>query len=232
MTEKVLVVIPAYNEVETISELVHDIRKRLHLDVLVIDDGSTDKTGLWAGGAGAHVIEHSENTHIAQSIIDGFDYAERIGYDRVVTIDAGGSHNPNHIPKLLAAHAHLVIGTRTFKTNVPKRRELLSNAAREVMWRLLSGPGVRPKVEDPTSGFRVYSRLAYRTLLARRNDGLLRARSFDWQLESLFWLDRLQPPIAIAQVPISYAYTNSSLRARVLWDAAKSVVWMWRQRRA
>ena len=97
---KTAVVIPAYNEAETIGELVR--RARRFADVCVVDDASTDGTGDLAERNGcAHCVRHETNTHIAGGILSGFRWALSAGYDRCITMDAGLSHDPDGIPAFM-----------------------------------------------------------------------------------------------------------------------------------
>jgi len=98
---KIIVVIPAYNEAENIAEVV--TRATRHAPVLVVNDGSTDRTGeIAAALPNTAVINHERNTHIPGAILDGFRYALANGYDYAVTMDAGLSHDPGLLPALIA----------------------------------------------------------------------------------------------------------------------------------
>jgi len=92
---KTLIVIPAYNEELTIGSVVALAKK--YGDVLVVDDGSKDKTSKIAQEVGAVVLRHEVNKGKGQALKTGFNYALRNGYDIVVCIDADGQQNPNEI---------------------------------------------------------------------------------------------------------------------------------------
>ena len=80
--------VPAYNEADTIEEVVR--RASRHADVCVVDDASNDGTGeIVAGLERVHCIRHERNTHIARGILDGFRYGLEAGYDFCVTMDSG-----------------------------------------------------------------------------------------------------------------------------------------------
>lgn len=127
---KHLVVIPAYNEEETIREVVE--RALEYSDVLVVDDASKDQTPeILKAMIRKHpkklfTIRHEKNTHIPGGIQDGMKFAVEKKYDSVVTMDAGLSHDPSKLPEFLQTHADLVIGSRVTTDGVPLYRKLIS----------------------------------------------------------------------------------------------------------
>ena len=219
-----LVVVPAYNEADTIAEVAR--RAARHADVCVVDDASTDATAeLAAAIPRVHVVRHATNTHIAGAILDGFRHARAGAYAHCITMDAGLSHDPDAIPAFQArADADLVLGYRARREGVPLVRVGLSRAAnwlmnlalerRRVPW---GGAGLR----DCTSGFRMYSRRAYELLL----DAPLRSRAFDFHIESLAVVWRAG--LAVAEVPIAYRFTNSSLRREIVAEALRTCGRLW-----
>jgi dolichol-phosphate mannosyltransferase len=102
---KTLIIIPAYNEEETIAQVIHGAVK--HADVCVVDDASKDKTPeIIKGLQRAYpnrlfTVRHEKNTHIPGGVQDGMKFALEKGYDYVITMDAGMSHNPDELPKFL-----------------------------------------------------------------------------------------------------------------------------------
>ncbi|HEX6078026.1 MAG TPA: tryptophan 7-halogenase [Methylomirabilota bacterium] len=154
-----LVLIPAFNEADTIADIVE--RARLHGPVLVVDDGSTDATATRAAAAGAEVIALGGRRGKGDALRRGFVEARRRGVARVVTLDGDGQHEPDEIPRLLKVASEqpdaLVIGGRlTGLTESPGR---VIPAARLAALRVagffidwLSGVAVL----DTQSGFRVY----------------------------------------------------------------------------
>lgn len=111
-----LVIIPAYDEEAAIAATLAELgAQRPDLDVLVVSDGSTDKTAALARAAGAAVVELPFNLGIGGALQTGFRYAVRRGYVRAVQFDADGQHDPREIAALEAAlddGAELVIGNR------------------------------------------------------------------------------------------------------------------------
>ena len=138
MTDRVLVVVPTYDEAENIERVL----ARLHAAVptahaLVVDDGSPDGTGeladeLAVADARVHVLRRTAKTGLGPAYVAGFRWAREHGFDVVVEMDADGSHAPEQLPQLLAAleSADLVLGSRYVPggavTDWPVHRLLLS----------------------------------------------------------------------------------------------------------
>ncbi len=151
-----LVVIPAYDEESTVGRVVTDVRG-LDLDVLVVDDGSRDRTAAVARDAGARVVRLPVNVGVGGALRCGFAYAVRRGFARVVQVDADLQHQPDAIPALLAAAdesgAELVVGSRfASEYRAPRSRRLLMR-----MLAALVSRRVGARFDDVTSGFRVIS---------------------------------------------------------------------------
>ena len=151
-----LVVIPAFNEAATVGEVVRGIR-RLGMESVVVDDGSSDDTATQAAAAGATVLRIPVNVGVGGALRTGFRHAVMRGATRVVQVDADLQHGPDQIPLLLAAADtghELVIGSRfsgsDYAVSGP-RRWAMRLLARMVSRRI----GVT--LTDVTSGFRVIS---------------------------------------------------------------------------
>ena len=159
-----LAVVPAYNERATVRDVIDSLhRKTPQLDVLVIDDGSTDATAELAEDAGARVLRMPFNLGIGGAVQAGFKYAAENGYDYMVQVDGDGQHDPGEISKLFAAaegpdRADMICGSR-FATATgyiaPISRRTGIHLFAFLLSRLLRQP-----VTDPTSGFRLYNRRA------------------------------------------------------------------------
>jgi glycosyltransferase involved in cell wall biosynthesis len=148
-----LVVIPAFNEAGSIVGVLNAVRAYFAGDVLVIDDGSTDDTGVLAARAGATVIRHACNLGIGAAVQTGFMYALGHGYDIVVRLDGDGQHDPAYIPRFLQEledGADVVVGSRFLA-----REGFQSTSVRRIGIFILSivSALVGTRVTDPTSGF-------------------------------------------------------------------------------
>lgn len=219
-----LVVVPAYNEADTIEEVVR--RSLEHADVCVVDDASTDDTPkLVEAIPGAHCIRHTKNTHIAGALLDGFRYGDQSGYDFCVTMDAGLSHDPAALPSFQShTDADLVIGYRERRVGVPWYRTGLSRGANALMNLALQRrfvPWGGAGLKDVTSGYRMYSRAAVRLLL----DAPLESRAFDFHIEALTYVFRAG--MKIEEVPIEYEMSNSSLRPQIVIEALRTCARLW-----
>jgi glycosyltransferase involved in cell wall biosynthesis len=162
MPERVLVIVPAFQEEASVATVVRQIRMSMNdglsafaLEVLVVDDGSTDNTAAQARLAGAIVASLPVNLGVGAALQTGFRYAVTRGYSTVVTIDADGQHPASHIPLLLQARGALIVGSRFVPGSVaPEWVSSTRSAAMGVLRRrLTTRTGVR--LFDPTSGFRV-----------------------------------------------------------------------------
>ena len=152
-----LVVIPAYNEEDALpATLAELVEIRPDLDVVVVSDGSVDKTAALARAAGVHVIDLPFNLGIGGALQAGFRYASRAGYDRAFQFDADGQHDPRELAALeagLDAGANLVIGSRFGDGIVEYKVGPLRRLAMRILgWSVnrLS----RQKFSDTSSGFR------------------------------------------------------------------------------
>lgn len=157
--QRVLIMIPAWNEVASIGEVVAEIRGELPgTDVLVIDDGSADDTALAARQAGAAVVRLPFNLGVGGARRLGFRYAKAHGYQIAVQMDADGQHDPRYVPKLIDGlqEASLVIGSR-----FAGEGDYHVHGPRLWAMRLLSvvlSRMARQRLTDTTSGFRACDR--------------------------------------------------------------------------
>lgn len=152
-----VVVIPAYNEAEDIGFVIGELNRHCDYPVVVVDDASTDQTIAAASKAGATVIPLAVQLGAWGATQAGLRYALRMGYDYVITMDADGQHQAESLPVLLQPiieeRADVVIGACTQR----------GSPLRKIAWKLMKKvSGLR--LEDLTSGFRVYDHRAIRRL--------------------------------------------------------------------
>ncbi len=150
----IFAIIPAFNEAERIQAVVE--RTLLYLPVLVVDDGSTDRTALVASQAGAQVLQQQPNQGKGAALKAGFRRALELGCLAVLTLDADGQHDPEEIPSFLEAYqqrgSDLIVGARDF-SQMPFSRRFANTSGR---W-LISWAAGQP-VRDNQSGYRLISR--------------------------------------------------------------------------
>jgi glycosyltransferase involved in cell wall biosynthesis len=156
---RTLIVIPALNEERSIASVIEGLRG-MNLDVLVVDDGSTDNTRNISIENGATVLSLPFNLGVGGALRTGFKYAVLHGYDSVVQVDADGQHLPREISKLMHAadqsHADLVIGSRFLNSDTSQQMSV--SRMRQLGMKLLARVASRAtgtRLTDTTSGFRV-----------------------------------------------------------------------------
>jgi glycosyltransferase involved in cell wall biosynthesis len=154
---KRLAIVPAFNEEASIGRVIDEIRALDPVfDIVVIDDGSVDRTAAVASDRGVYVVRLPFNLGIGGAMQTGYRFALEHGYDVAVQIDGDGQHDPRELPKILApvldGRADLVVGSR-----FGAEGEFRSSPARRVGIRLFASivsAVVRQRVTDTTSGFR------------------------------------------------------------------------------
>lgn len=161
--EKILVVIPAYNEERTIGSVVARVKESVPMaDVLVVDDHCSDNTAQVAREAGARVITLPLHLGYGVALQTGFKYALESCYDYVVQMDGDGQHEPRCINDLLAevqsGAADLALGSRFLRDRSYKAQFTRRLGMR--LFGLLTSLAVQQRITDPTSGFQALSRQA------------------------------------------------------------------------
>ncbi len=195
-TDRVVMVVPTYNERDNLEWIVGRVRASVPaVDVLVVDDGSPDGTGdladeLAAADPQVSVVHRSEKAGLGAAYLHGFRVALERGYDVVGEMDADGSHQPEQLPRLLAAleHADLVIGSRWVPggsvVNWPLSRKVLSVGG-NLYARVLLGIPLR----DVTAGYRLFRR----TTLEAIDLGSVESAGYIFQTDLAFRTVRAGP---------------------------------------
>lgn len=164
MGKDLWIVMPAYNEEHTIGRVLDGLHREGYDQVIVVDDGSNDRTGEIARSKGAEVIAHERNRGLGSALRTGLREARERGAKIAVTFDADGQHDPKAIPNLLDAlnDANLVVGVRA-RLKMPWNKRF-GNSILDVITRLFGGP-----LTDSQSGFRAFDRLALDKIRIRSN---------------------------------------------------------------
>jgi glycosyltransferase involved in cell wall biosynthesis len=206
---KLIVQIPALNEEETIAEAISEIPRDIEgvgrVEVLVIDDGSTDRTVEVARAAGAdHIISMSSHVGLARAFAAGLEEALSLGADIIVNTDADNQYRADDIPALIAPilrrEAQIVIGSRPIddiEDFSPLKKALQKLGSRVV--RVASGSGV----PDAPSGFRAYSRDAAARLSV--------VNTYTYTLETIIQAGRKRIPMATVPVRVNKVTRPSRL---------------------
>lgn len=198
----ICVVVPAYNEAAAIRSVVTALRRDFPR-VVVVDDGSADRTAAEAEGAGAAVLRHIINRGQGAALQTGIDYALRNGADVVVTFDADGQHRVEDVHRLVEAlgrdRADVAIGSRFLglRSEVPLFRRILLRVAALFM-RATSGVALT----DAHNGLRALTRGAAERIRLTI-DGMAHASEFVDQIR----VHRLK----VAEVPVVVHYSEYSL---------------------
>jgi len=167
--ERKLVIVPAFNEGKRIARVLKKIQEvDKEIDIIVIDDGSTDDTGLKSRLVGARVVRLSSNMGYGVAIQTGYKYALERGYDYVVQLDSDGQHDPDYLPKMfteiLSGNADLVIGSRFLKGMSSVKVSEMGyrvSPARKLgisLFAFLVSKFIGLKITDPTSGYRALNK--------------------------------------------------------------------------
>jgi glycosyltransferase involved in cell wall biosynthesis len=161
-SKKTLIIIPAYNEERSIAGVVENIRKHVtNADILVVNDGSQDRTARTARDSGAMVVSLPYNMGIGSAVQSGFLFAKEKGYHYAVQVDGDGQHPAREIPRLLEALENgrdVAIGSR-FVQSTNYRPPFLRAVGIKIFSFLVSLI-VGKRVYDTTSGFRACGRKA------------------------------------------------------------------------
>ncbi len=197
-----LVIVPAYNEEAALPSTLAELGQvRPDLDVLVVSDGSRDKTAALGRAAGVAVVELPFNLGIGGALQTGFRYAVRHGYQRAVQFDADGQHDPREIATLetgLDNGAAMVIGSRFGEGTVEYRVGPVRRLAM-VLLRWSVNVLARHKFSDTSSGFRAF------------NAGLLQYFARSYPVE---FMDSTESLVLAAQAGFVIAEVPTRIRAR------------------
>lgn len=168
--KQVCVVIPAFNEEDSIVNVITEIKKvNNNLGIVVINDASSDNTGSIALKTGVEVINLPFNLGVGGAVQTGLMFAESHDFKYAIHLDADGQHNPKDIPKLLfnLKRANLAVGSRflkktKYKTPVDRKLGML-------IYSLLIYLTCKFKIYDPTSGFKAFDKKAIKILVKQNS---------------------------------------------------------------
>lgn len=200
---KTFIVIAAYNESKSISNVVAGLNKAGYHDIVVVDDGSRDNTYELASNAGATALRHIINRGQGAALKTGIDYAYDSGADMIITFDADGQHRVEDLKAMIApvksGKYDVALGSRFLKdTDVPFFRRLTLKAAIFVIWLFY---GIR--LTDAHNGFRVMNRKAAR-MIDITSDKMEHASQIVEQIR--------KKNLKYKEVPITILYTDYALQ--------------------
>ncbi len=225
-----LIVVPTYNEIESLEAILGRLRQSVpQADVLIVDDSSPDGTGQLADRIAAAdpaitVLHRVEKDGLGRAYLAGFAMALAAGYTYVVEIDADGSHDPAELPAMLQlaeGGADLVLGSRWIPggsvVNWPWLRQVISRSGNTYARTVL-----RSKIHDITSGFRVYRASALESL--HLSD--VSSQGYCFQVELAWLLEKTghnikEHPIAF----VERATGRSKMHGGIVLEALLRVTW-------
>jgi hypothetical protein len=160
---RILLVIPAFNEEEQIATVIQQVKQQVpEVQVLVVNDGSSDRTEQKALACGAKVLSHPFNMGYGAALQTGYKYARKYGFDYVLQMDGDGQHDPQFLRTLLAevqeGKVDVVIGSRflgggEYRIPLPRRMGIF-------LFGFIASRLSGQKITDPTSGYQALGRRA------------------------------------------------------------------------
>jgi glycosyltransferase involved in cell wall biosynthesis len=220
MNKKMVALIPAYNEEDHIKKVITESQQ--FLPVLVVDDGSKDKTSEISKQTQAELVQVIPNRGKGNALKTGFRWALDHGYEGVITLDADGQHNPHEIPLFLNAEqeseADLIIGSRDF-SQMPFSRKFANSFGR-----ILFSWAMRQPIQDNQSGYRYISKTLMEKTLQMEESG------FEFEVEMI--LVCLQNQMKLGWVPIQTIYADEKSHIKPLRHMLRFISLIFRVRRA
>lgn len=205
--KKIAVIVPAYNEQPAIAGTLKALRRylnseRINADIVVVDDGSSDKTGAAAEKYCDYLLTHTRNCGLGAALATGIEFARRGGYHSCITFDSDGQHDVKDILLALSRLEEgydVVIGSRFVGTHsrMPRSRRIvlaLSNIITLLFF------GVRST--DSQSGFRALSKRAIDSIELKSNR---------MEVSSEFFGEISRLRLNYTEIPIHITYTDYSL---------------------
>lgn len=187
---KTCVIIPTYNESNSIAKLVREIKKQ-NLEIVIIDDGSSDNTAQIAENNGAVVLRNKTNQGKGASLSRGFNYSLESGYDAVITMDGDGQHLPEDIPYFMRlakySDSGIVIGNRMQKSKSMPLERIFTNKFMSWLISLIA----KQTIPDTQCGFRLIKKNVlekvrlFTTKYETESEILIRGSRLGFKIESV-----------------------------------------------
>lgn len=227
--EKVLLIIPAYNEAENISRVMDELSKwEEEYEYIVINDGSKDATREVCEKNNYNYLDMPINVGLAETFRTGMKYAVRYGYTMAIQYDGDGQHDPKYIKDMISrmqqTDADVVIGSRFVKD---KRCKSFRNFGSYII-QVLIGLTTKVKIKDPTSGMRLYSSHVMRFLADEINMSP-EPDTIAYLMLSGFKVEEVSVRMRERQAGISYLNFGNSIR--YMLNVCISLIFIQRLRR-
>jgi glycosyltransferase involved in cell wall biosynthesis len=213
---RICVIIPTYNEFRAIADLINQISK-LGLEVVIIDDGSTDDTVKAAIACGAKVLVNPKNMGKGASLIKGYNFAIQQGYDAVISMDGDGQHSADDllafIEKAKRSQSALIVGNRMGATKGMPLLRIMTNFLMSKFISLI----VKQRIPDTQCGFR----LAKKELLNRID---LSTSKYETESEVLIKAGHLG--FKIESIPVKTIYSGQKSQIDPFIDSLRFIRFM------
>ncbi len=208
--ENTWAIIPAYNEEKTIKEVILRTKKFIK-NILIVNDGSTDKTlEIIENLEGIKILNVPKNSGKANALKMGMNYMKEVKAKKAITIDADLQHLPEEIPKFLEINADLILGVREkLNSEMPFIRKIGNYLASKIISNELG-----LKISDPQSGFRLYGEKAINEL------------SFDgdkFNIEKTTLIEAKNKNLNISEIPITCIYNTKRKSYFTMKDALEFI---------
>ncbi len=208
---KILVIIPIFNERRTIGQIVRDLRNQ-NIEVLVMDDGSDDSSGILAEQNGAVVIRNSSRQGKGYSLRVGFDYVIKNNYDGVITLDGDGQHDVEDIGKFIKMandnYVDIIIGNRMDNSKGMPWVRFLTNKFMSFIISL----ACRQSIPDTQCGYRYLSKKILKQILLS---------SDDFEIETEILIEVSRKGFKVYAVPIKTIYSDEESKIKPFKDTIR-----------
>ncbi len=198
--DKIIVVIPAYNEEENITQVIGDVSKYVN-DIVIVDDGSQDSTYQKAKFANEQIIvaRHKVNLGKGAALKTGCQAALKLGAQTIITMDADGQHSPRDLEKFIAKirqkEFDIIFGSRRLDRRVPLVRSWGNSLLTKIVGYLSN-----IYLHDVLSGFRAFSAEAYKKIAWQ---------SSDYSIEVEMIINAGKNKLKYAEIPIATIYKDN-----------------------
>jgi len=215
---KIFIVIPAFNEVRRIEEVLEDIQNS-HLPIIVVDDGSKDSTFEKAKKTNATVLRHRINLGKGAAIKTGCEAAFLMGADAIIMMDSDGQHKAKDLPKFVekiqSGEFDIIFGSRNMSLGVPLVR-FMGNKFASVLISLL----FKVYISDLICGYRAITKKAYQEM---------KLKSSDYGIETEMVIETAKLKLRYCEIPVETIYYDKFKGVTILdaFSILLNVIW-WR----
>ena len=213
----VRIIMATYNRVRTIGRAVNSVLCQTYknIELIIVDDGSTDNTAQIAGSLPVRMIHHSQNMGKGAALRTALKTAHLWGYDWLLTLDGDGQHPPRYIPEFFNTielnNSDLILGDRQSRfKNMPIHR-MLSNGMTSVILSLCAG---NSRIHDSQCGFRAVRLNCYQDYFYKENG---------FQFESEMILRFGKNNCSFAEIPIQTSYEQETSSIHLVYDTYKFI---------